>query len=131
MPIRVYQIASVATGTAAAAASLPIVRPGTLVAVQITARMAGGASSGIYDFGVTINQPTGNFEEINNPPREVMLARAVFLVNFGAQNAFTGPISPANLALRVGDTIYLSQTQVGTAAASGLVAVQLFVQEGA
>lgn len=128
MPSNVYQIVSASTGSGVGAGNVPVITSGRIYAVVFRFRASVGASSGFYDYELSL-QGTQAFNSTNDPQRTLIIAAATFgIVTNNVLYGNNAPI-PVDVPIRVGDRLYLNTLQTGTAAASLQVAVNIYVKE--
>lgn len=124
-----YQMATATTASAVGLGDILIATAGTIYAVVFRVRGTGGAGIGNYSVELTINSGTSSFAETNNPIKGYAVASCTY--GFGNAAGYANTFAPIPTGVKIvpGDRLYLNTTQTGTAAASQLLAIDVYVSE--
>lgn len=123
---------STATASASNASSIPIVRAGTITAIDLTWMGSGGAANGYELVECILNQAAGGtgVTTVNNPQRQLTLASLGVPVAASTVASGRQMITNVSIPVAVGDLLNTGNVLLtGTAPSNGFVFVKFYVLE--
>lgn len=126
-----YQVySSTLTAASVSQQTLTIPKKGRIIAFSMaTLFVGGGGGGGVTGITLAKNTNGASVDGINNPQREAVIGRAYTAHGTGAYVYGAAWLTALNIPVNVGDVLNLSSTLTGTAPATGIGYVNVYVEE--